>query len=115
MADLTTTGYAVMALLSFAPMSGYQLARAADRSISRFWSISKPQVYSELARLEERGLVQGNHVAQDKLPDKRVFALTAAGERALDGWLAEVDFPASRFRIPFLVKVLVGHRLSAER
>lgn len=115
MGELTTTSHAVMALLSFAPMSGYQLARAAERSISRFWPISKPQVYSELARLEERGLVEGNHVAQEKLPDKRVFRLTAAGERALDEWAAELGFPASRFRVPFLVKVLVGHRVPAER
>jgi DNA-binding PadR family transcriptional regulator len=115
MTKLSTTSHAVMALLSFAPMSGYQLARAADRSISRFWSISKPQVYSELARLEAQGLVEGNHVTQDRLPDKRVFRLTAAGEKALDLWAAELEFSASRFRIPFLVKLLVGHRVPAER
>jgi DNA-binding PadR family transcriptional regulator len=104
-----------MALLSFAPMSGYQLARAADRSISRFWSISKPQVYSELQRLEGQGLVEGNDVAQVKLPDKRVFRLTRAGELALDAWLAGAELEASRFRIPFLVKTLVAHRIPAER
>src|SRR5260370_42312219 len=86
---LSTTSHAVMALLSFAPMSGYQLARAADRSISRFWPISKPQVYAELQRLETVDLVEATEVAQDKLPDKRVFRLTPAGERALDDWLAD--------------------------
>src|SRR5258708_33266176 len=86
--DLTTTSQAVMALLSFAPMSGYELARAADRSISRFWPISKPQVYAELQRLEGLGFVEATDVVHDKLPDKRVFRLTGAGGRALDGWLA---------------------------
>jgi DNA-binding PadR family transcriptional regulator len=103
-----------MALLSFAPMSGYQLAQAADRSISRFWPISKPQVYAELQRLEALGLVEATEVAQDKLPDKRVFRVTPVGERALDGWLADERLQASRFRVPFLVKTLVGHRLGAE-
>jgi PadR family transcriptional regulator, regulatory protein AphA len=111
---LTTTSHAVMALLSLAPMSGYQLARAADRSISRFWPISKPQVYSELRRLEAEGLVSGNHVAQDKLPDKRVFELTPDGERALDRWLSAPELDASRFRVPFLVKTLVGHRIEGQ-
>jgi DNA-binding PadR family transcriptional regulator len=111
---LLTTSHAVMALLSFAPMSGYQLARAADRSISRFWPISKPQVYSELQRLEALGLVEGNDVVQDKLPDKRVFRLTPAGERALDDWLVADQLEPSRFRIPLLVKTLVGHRVGAE-
>jgi DNA-binding PadR family transcriptional regulator len=104
-----------MALLSFAPMSGYQLARAADRSISRFWPISKPQVYAELQRLEGLGLVEGTDVVQDRLPDKRVFRLTPAGERALDSWLSDERLEASRFRVPFLVKMLVGHRVGAER
>jgi DNA-binding PadR family transcriptional regulator len=104
-----------MALLSLAPMSGYQLAKAAARSISRFWPISKPQVYSELQRLEAEGLVVGTEVAQERLPDKRVFRLTRAGERALDAWLADGQREASRFRIPFLVKTMVGHRLPRSR
>jgi DNA-binding PadR family transcriptional regulator len=104
-----------MALLSFAPMSGYELARAADRSISRFWPISKPQVYSELQRLEALGLLEATDVVQDKLPDKRVFRLTGAGERALERWLTDEGLEASRFRVPFLVKVLIGHRAGAER
>lgn len=110
---LSTTSNAVMALLSFAPMSGYQLARAVDRSVSRFWPISKPQVYSELRRLESLGFVEGSHVAQDGLPDKRVFTLTPAGERALDAWLQDDHLDASRFRIPVLVKLLVAHRVGA--
>jgi DNA-binding PadR family transcriptional regulator len=104
-----------MALLSFAPMSGYQLARAADRSISRFWPISKPQVYAELQRLEALELVEATDVVQDKLPDKRVFHLTSAGELALEGWLADERLEASRFRVPFLVKTLVGHRVGPQR
>lgn len=84
--------------------------------MSRFWPISKPQVYSELRRLEAQGLVEGNDVAQEKLPDKRVFRLTPAGERALDAWLVDdAEVEASRFRIPFLVKTLVAHRIPGER
>jgi hypothetical protein len=60
-------------------------------------------------------LVEGNDVAQDRLPDKRVFRLTPPGERALDSWLADSQLEPSRFRIPFLVKALVGHRVPAER
>jgi PadR family transcriptional regulator AphA len=112
---LSTTSHAVLALLSFAPMSGYRLARAADRSISRFWPISKPQVYAELRRLEALGLVQGTEVVQEKLPDKRVFHLTPTGDGALDAWLADDQLEAGRFRIPILVKTLVGHRAGSER
>src|SRR5260370_871676 len=52
-------------------MSGYDLAQAAERSVGRFWPISKSQVYAELARLEPLGLVQGTEIAQDRRPDNR--------------------------------------------
>jgi PadR family transcriptional regulator, regulatory protein AphA len=107
---LTTTSHAILGLLSIAPMSGYDLFQAVERSVGRFWPISKSQVYAELTRLEPRGLIQGTDVPQERLPDKRVFQLTEEGEQALDAWLdsSPPDFP--QFRISFLVKVLLGHR-----
>jgi PadR family transcriptional regulator AphA len=99
-----------LGLLSIAPMSGYVLFQAVDRSVSRFWPISKSQVYAELARLEPLGLIEGTDVPQERLPDKRVFRLTEAGEQALDAWLGNGEVEDVQFRIPFLLKALFGHR-----
>jgi PadR family transcriptional regulator, regulatory protein AphA len=107
---LTVTSHAILGLLSIVPMSGYELFQAVDRSVSRFWPISKSQVYAELARLEPLGLVDGTDVPQERLPDKRVFRLTEAGEQALDAWLGNGEIEDLQFRIPFLLKVLFGHR-----
>lgn len=111
----STTSEAILGLLSITPMSGYDLAHAAERSVGRFWPISKSQVYAELARLEPLGLVQGTEVAQDRRPDKRLFHLTEPGEAALDAWLESADVAAPRFRLPFLLKVFLGHRTSPQR
>ena len=108
--SLTVTSHAILGLLSIVPMSGYDLFQAVDRSVSRFWPISKSQVYAELARLEPLGLVDGTDIPQERLPDKRVFRLTEAGEQALDAWLADGEIEDLQFRIPFLLKVLFGHR-----
>ena len=107
---LGTTSQAILGLLSIAPMSGYDLAQAAERSVGRFWPISRSQVYAELARLEPQGLVRGTEIAQDRRPDKRVFRLTQRGEEALDSWLESDDLAAPRFRLPFLLKIFLGHR-----
>jgi DNA-binding PadR family transcriptional regulator len=96
-------------------MSGYDLAQAAERSVGRFWPVSKSQVYAELARLEPLGLVQGTEIAQDRRPDKRVFRLTERGEEALDAWLESDDLGAPRVRLPFLLKVFLGHRADPGR
>ena len=111
---LTTTSQAILGLLSIVPMSGYDLAQAAEHSVHRFWPVSKSQVYAELARLEPMGLVQGTEVAQDRWPDKRLFSLTEQGEQVLDSWLESADLPAARFRLPFLLKVFLGHRTDPE-
>src|SRR5947209_9002346 len=112
---LTTTSYAVLGLLSIAPMSGYDLHQAVDRSVRHLWPVSKSQVYAELARLEPLGLIRGTDVPQERLPDKRVFRLTDVGEEELDQWLQESDLEPPQFRLPFLLRTLFGHRLRSER
>lgn len=112
---MTPTSRAILGLLSIVPMSGYDLAQAAERTVGRFWPVSKSQVYAELARLEPLGLVQGTEIAQDRRPDKRVFSLTERGEEALDAWLESDDLAAPRFRLPFLLKIFIGHRAAPGR
>lgn len=112
---LTTTSHAILGLLSIAPMSGYDLHQAVDRSVRHLWPISKSQVYAEVARLEPLGFIAGTDVPQERLPDKRVFRLTEAGEAALDEWLRSGELEAPQFRLPFLLPALFGHRLGPER
>jgi PadR family transcriptional regulator, regulatory protein AphA len=109
---MTPASRAILGLLSIVPMSGYDLAHAADAAVGRFWPVSKSQVYAELARLEPLGLVQGTEIAQERRPDKRVFRLTGQGEEALDAWLESDELGAPRFRLPFLLKIFLGHRMA---
>jgi PadR family transcriptional regulator, regulatory protein AphA len=112
---LSGTSYAVLGLLSISPMSGYDLAQSADRSIANFWPVAKSQVYAELTRLSELGFVRSTEVAQDKLPDKRVHELTPQGAAALDAWLESPGYERSRSRQGFLLKTFFGHRMSSDR
>jgi DNA-binding PadR family transcriptional regulator len=109
-ARLSTTSYAVLGLLSFARQSGYDLAGAAGGSIGHFWPISKTQVYDELRRLHEQGLVAATTAERSGGPEKTLYALTAAGEQALDRWVAEEAPDRMRLRAPALLKLLFGHR-----
>lgn len=115
MSGLSPTSYAILGLLSISPMSGYDIHVAVDGSIRHFWPISKTQVYAEVTKLEQAGLIAGAAVAQQGVPDKRVFTLTAAGEQALDDWLETGETPPPQFRVPFLLKVLFAHRRDPAR
>src|SRR3954451_15995263 len=106
----TNTSYAILGLLSFARMSGYDLAAVSQRSIAGFWPVSKTQVYAELRRLVELGLATGSAAERSGGPTKTIYELTPAGEEALDAWLAEPAVDRMRLRVPVLLKLLLGHR-----
>jgi PadR family transcriptional regulator AphA len=111
---LPTTSYAILGLLTRQPMSRYDLAQLVDRTIAHFWTIAKSQVYRELDRLETLGFVHGTHVHQKRLPDKRVYVLTPAGERAFDAWLQVPDAERTHFRSAYLVKVFFANRMPSQ-
>jgi DNA-binding PadR family transcriptional regulator len=52
------------------------------------------QIYVTLARLEKAGLVTCERAAglPDR-PDRKIYALTAAGQQRVTGWITEVDWP----------------------
>jgi PadR family transcriptional regulator, regulatory protein AphA len=84
--DLSSTAYVILGLLSWRPMSGYDIKATVDRSTRFFWAASYSQIYAELRRLEDAGLL-----AAESQPTggrrRNLHRLTAAGRRALREWL----------------------------
>jgi DNA-binding PadR family transcriptional regulator len=76
----------ILGLLSHAPLSGYDMKAAIDRSTRFFWAGSYGQIYPELRRLEKEGLVEGED-APNGGRTRRVYRLTKAGRDALREWL----------------------------
>ena len=76
----------VLGLLSLAPRSGYDIKTVVDRSTRFFWAASYGQIYPELRRLEEDGLIEGENAPRGGR-GRRVYKLTKAGREALTEWL----------------------------
>jgi DNA-binding PadR family transcriptional regulator len=91
---LSNTAAAVLGMVVLGARSGYEIRRAAERSVRFFWALGPPQIYAELRRLEGDGLITGRDEARGERA-RRVFAPTAAGERALRAWLTADDAPGS--------------------
>jgi DNA-binding PadR family transcriptional regulator len=102
-------------MLARRPGSGYELGTRASTSIDNFWPLTRTHIYGELAKLETLGYVVSVEVAQDHLPDKRVYSVTPAGIRALETWLADPDPGIARPRQPILVKLFFGERAAPEQ
>lgn len=78
--------YLVLGMLRVGARSGYDIKAAVDASTRFFWTISPAQIYPTLRRLERAGLVRGRSEPRGRRP-RRVYELTARGERALVEWL----------------------------
>ncbi|MFB6805681.1 PadR family transcriptional regulator [Streptomyces sp. NPDC056387] len=96
--------HAVLAALLDEELSGYQLAKAFDLGVANFWHALPQQLYAELTRLENDGLITGREVVQDARPNKRLFTVTDAGLAELERFTASAAKPAS-IRDDLLVKV----------
>jgi DNA-binding PadR family transcriptional regulator len=84
---LTPTGRVILGMIGFGRHTGYDIKQLVDRSTRHFWAASYGQIYPELRRLEEQGLVQSRPEPSGARA-RTVYTLTAAGEQALSEWLA---------------------------
>ena len=114
---LRSTSYAVLGLLSFGQeLSGFDMKRWADWGLKFFyWAPSYSQIYGELHRLEELGLVvsrlDDNKNVQRKRGEreKRVYRITAAGERAVSAWTAEAAPEPAVLKHGIMLRAWLGH------
>jgi PadR family transcriptional regulator, regulatory protein AphA len=76
----------ILGLLALAPRSGYDIKSVVDRSTRFFWAASYGQIYPELRRLEQGGLIEGEESPTGGRR-RRIHRLTPAGHEALIDWL----------------------------
>jgi PadR family transcriptional regulator AphA len=101
---IPTIGYALLGVLAREPLSGYDISRRMKAPVGAFWQAQRSQIYPELARLEELGLVTHRRVEQLDRPDKKVYRISEAGRQALRHWVTEpAGVPAQRNE--FVLKV----------
>jgi DNA-binding PadR family transcriptional regulator len=86
--DLSPTARVILGMLAWRPMSGYDIKSIVDNSTRFFWTASYGQIYPELRRLADAGLVEGE--AEEGSGRRRTaYTITDAGREALRDWLAQ--------------------------
>ncbi|WP_435972523.1 PadR family transcriptional regulator [Streptomyces sp. Qhu_M48] len=87
--------HAVLAALLEGEASGYDLAKIFDVSVANFWAATPQQLYRELDRLAEAGLITARVVEQERRPNKRMFSLTEPGLRDLAAYTSTPPRPSA--------------------
>lgn len=113
MAGDNRTVYVILGLLNHEPLSGYDMKKRIEASISQFWDVGFGQLYPTLKKLETDGMVVGAEEQNPGRPDRRVYSITDRGRQLLQRWLTE---PASKeyVRYEILLKLFFGGLVEPE-
>ena len=80
--------YALLGSLADQPRTGYALLKHFEQSLAYAWPASHSQIYPELARLLEAGLIEQTEAGAR---NSKTYAVTAAGLDEVRRWLRETS------------------------
>jgi len=113
MSSLTPTARVILGMLKLGVRTGYDIKKAIDTSTRFFWGASFGQIYPELRRLRDAGLVKGRDEPRGQVK-RTVYSLTPAGEKALHEWLTDTESFTFEMRDEGLLRLFFGDALSRD-
>jgi DNA-binding PadR family transcriptional regulator len=101
-------GQAFLGLLESQPRHGYELKRAYDERFSTDRPLHYGQVYATLSRLLKNGLVTVDGIEPGDGPERKRYAITAAGVTDVERWLRQPEKPDSYLQSTLYSKVVLA-------
>ena len=81
--------YAILGLLNRKPMTGYDISKEFNLQISEFWNAKHSQIYPELKKLVNEGLIYFNIEISGDVLEKKVYSITEKGKEEFVNWLCK--------------------------
>lgn len=105
--------YAILGLLSWKPLTGYDLKQIFRSSLTMYWSGGNNQIYRTLVKLHEEEFVTRQIEDQESAPSRKIYTITSSGEATLREWLlSHPEVP--EIKNEFLIRMAWADQLSNE-
>lgn len=105
MAQKNVLRYVLLGILSKQECAGYDIKKLFEGEIGDFWSSNHSQIYPELKKMEDAGLITSRtEIVGTKLA-KRFYQIAEAGRRALKEWQQEPLGPLLPSKDEFAMKL----------
>ena len=95
--------FVILGLLALRGRTIYEIKKALAETISLFYSASFGSITSAVNKLLEKGWISVSELTE-KGRHKRIYALTADGRTAFEGWLAS-PIPQEKVKDPALTRL----------
>lgn len=110
MARTNKTRFALLGLLNWKPMSGYDIKKIVDISLSHFWSENYGQIYPTLNTLVKQGWAKRESGTTGGGRQRHLYRITAKGRQAFESWIQQPTDPPST-RNELQLKLFLGSEL----
>lgn len=108
-----TINYAILGILSYKSLTGYDLKKIIQDSPFMYWSANNNQIYKSLVELHEQGYVTSEVHYQESSPSKKIYSITKDGLDELKKWvLSSPESP--EMKKTFLIQLAWADQLSAK-
>jgi DNA-binding PadR family transcriptional regulator len=103
------TRYVLLGLLQEENLSGYEMKKIIDKRMSFFWQESFGQIYPELNKMAEEGLVVISNTGSERdiKREKIRYKIAPRGEKELKKWM-EAENEKDTVRSEFLLKMYLS-------
>ena len=101
---------AALGLLAQEPGSGYDLLRHFEKSMANVWPATQSQLYGELNKLAETGLIEVSNIGPR---GRKEYRITESGLAELRRWIVNPDEPPP-FRSAELLRVFLLGEISQD-
>lgn len=104
---------AILGILSYRPLTGYDLKKIIQDSPFMYWSGNNNQIYKALVELLDEGYVTNEVFHQESSPSKKIYTITDAGRVRLKAWVLSRP-EAPECKKTFLMQLAWADLLSQE-
>jgi DNA-binding PadR family transcriptional regulator len=108
---LVSLRMAALGLLAQEPASGYDLLRTFEKSMANVWPATQSQLYGELNKLAEAGLIEVGDIGPR---GRKEYRITQAGRTELQRWVMNPDGDPP-FRDASLLRVFLLGEVTPEQ
>ncbi len=91
-----TLRYALLGVLEARPMTGYELAQFFDESTSWVWSAPHSNIYPQLRKMEEEGLLTSHTEIRGERLERTVYSISNKGIAELRTWVSSDPGPVNQ-------------------
>jgi PadR family transcriptional regulator AphA len=109
-----TIEYAILGLLSWRPLAGYDIKKMFAGSPVLYWSGNNNQIYTTLVKLHKDGLVSRRTELQEDRPARKIYSITAQGQAELQKWVLSEPEPP-QLKNTFLIQVAWADQLNPDK